>query len=313
VAGPIERAKSLLPQILNPRIFKQTYFYEGIYLIFWGLFLKMFVADNLATIVDPVFDSSPPYNGIKVLLSTYAFAIQIFCDFAGYSSIARGLGRVMGFDIMVNFNMPYFSTNPREFWGRWHISLSTWLRDYLYIPLGGNKNGGVLTCRNLAITMLLGGLWHGAAWTFVLWGAYQGVLLIFHRSVEPFISNSSNPIINSYSRLYRWVRVLIFFQFVCVGWLIFRAQSVTQAQMMFSSIFSNFVPERGIGLYGMTIHIIKYSSILFFVEFLQYLKGDLFVVFRFRPIFQTTFYLVLFYLIVLLGVMSSEEFIYFQF
>ena len=141
VAGPIERAKHLLPQILVPRKLSLDKFYEGCYLIFWGLFQKVFIADNLAKIVDPVFAGNSPYNGIQVILALYAFAFQILCDFSGYSNIARGLGKCMGFDIMVNFNLPYFSTNPREFWRRWHISLSTWLRDYLYISLGGNRRG----------------------------------------------------------------------------------------------------------------------------------------------------------------------------
>jgi len=174
VAGPIERASHLLPQILSKRKVTIDKFCEGCYLIFWGLFLKVFVADNLARLVDPIFASDPPYNGVKVLLGLYAFAFQIFGDFAGYSNIARGLGKCMGFDIMVNFNLPYFVTNPSDFWRRWHISLSTWLRDYLYIPLGGNKKGTLFTYRNLAITMFLGGLWHGAAWTFIIWGAYRG-------------------------------------------------------------------------------------------------------------------------------------------
>src|SRR3989338_2546534 len=150
VAGPIERATHLLPQILKPRRFSLGQFYEGSYLIFWGLFQKVFVADNLAAIVNPVFAASPPYDGAKVLLALYAFAFQIYCDFAGYSNIARGLGRCMGFDIMVNFTLPYFAKNPREFWQRWHISLSQWLRDYLYVPLGGNRKGKFRTYLNMA-------------------------------------------------------------------------------------------------------------------------------------------------------------------
>src|SRR3989338_4479606 len=150
VAGPIERATHLLPQVLSPRKVTLDGFYEGCYLIFWGLFQKVFVADNLAAIVNPVFAAPPPYNGAKVLLTLYAFAFQIYCDFAGYSNMARGLGKCMGFDIMVNFNIPYFAANPREFWQRWHISLSQWLRDYLYVPLGGNRKGKFRTYLNMA-------------------------------------------------------------------------------------------------------------------------------------------------------------------
>ncbi|MFC1453529.1 MBOAT family O-acyltransferase, partial [Verrucomicrobiota bacterium] len=181
VAGPIERASRLLPQILNARKLTAARFYEGGYLILWGLFKKVFVADNLATIVDPVFalDGSP--GGGQVLVALYAFAFQIYCDFSGYSDIARGVGKCLGFDIMLNFRLPYFARNPRDFWQRWHISLSSWLRDYLYIPLGGNRRGSARTYANLAIVMLLGGLWHGAAGTFILWGGYHGFLLIAHR------------------------------------------------------------------------------------------------------------------------------------
>ena len=139
VAGPIERAKNLLPQILRPRKVNLCDFYSGSYLIFWGIFLKVFIADNLAQVVDPIFIKEPPYMGKEVLVSLYAFSFQIFCDFAGYSNIAIGVARCMGFKLMNNFNLPYFSTNPSEFWQRWHISLSSWLRDYLYIPLGGNR------------------------------------------------------------------------------------------------------------------------------------------------------------------------------
>ncbi|MBE9529897.1 MAG: MBOAT family protein, partial [Proteobacteria bacterium] len=188
VAGPIERAKNLLPQMLLPRKLTVDKFYEGCYLIFWGLFLKVFIADNLARMVDPVFSSSGPYDGVRVLLALYAFAFQIFGDFAGYSNIARGLAKCMGFDLMVNFNLPYFAVNPKDFWQRWHISLSTWFRDYLYIPLGGNRHGQMNTCRNLAITMLLCGLWHGAAWTFIVWGAYHALLQIIHKLLQPLLS-----------------------------------------------------------------------------------------------------------------------------
>jgi len=192
VAGPIERARNLLPQILSPRTFSVDRFYEGCYLIFWGLFQKIVIADNLAKMVVPVFGDWQ-YESGKVLLALYAFAFQIFCDFAGYSNIARGLGRVMGFEIMVNFRLPYFATNPREFWRRWHISLSSWLRDYLYIPLGGSRKGAIFTCRNILITMLLGGLWHGAAWTFVFWGVYHSFLLVAHRGVELLFGKMSLP------------------------------------------------------------------------------------------------------------------------
>jgi len=214
VAGPIERATHLLPQVLQPRKITLEQFYEGCYLIFWGLFQKIFIADNLAKMVNPVFSAAAPYDGVKVLSALYAFAFQIYCDFAGYSNMARGLGKCMGFDIMVNFNLPYFATNPRDFWRRWHISFSTWLRDYLYIPLGGNQKGPLITYRNIALTMLLGGLWHGANWRFVIWGGYQGLLLIIHRLLEPWLKQLPQPKSFIKEKLWLFARVAFFFHLI---------------------------------------------------------------------------------------------------
>ena len=186
VAGPIERASNLLPQIENPRTITRAGIESGAWLIFWGLFKKCVIADNLAVLVDGVFGATGA-TGATSLLALYAFAFQILCDFSGYSDIARGLARWMGVELMLNFNNPYAALNPKDFWSRWHISLSSWLRDYLYIPLGGNRKGRRRTYINLALTMLLGGLWHGAAWTFVTWGAFHGLLLvIYHRWAEKF-------------------------------------------------------------------------------------------------------------------------------
>ncbi|MFC1754722.1 MBOAT family O-acyltransferase [Thermoproteota archaeon] len=313
VAGPIERAKRLLPQILSPRRFRLDYFYEGVFLILWGLYQKVFIADNLAKIVDPIFASSYPYNGVQVLLATYAFAIQIFCDFAGYSNIARGLGRVMGFDIMVNFNLPYFAVNPSDFWRRWHISLSTWLKDYLYIPLGGNKKGALATYRNLALTMILGGLWHGAAWTFVAWGAYHGILLIFYRTSKFLRNIITLPKGTLIKKLSFIIRVLFFFHLVCLGWIIFRAQSLTQAVYMIHSLFFNFSIIRGFGLGYAIRSIVFFGYILFVMQVFQYMRNDLFAIFKFKPLFQISFYLIILFSILFMGVATGEEFIYFQF
>lgn len=182
VAGPIERASHLLPQLTKPRTIRREQVYEGAWLIAWGLFKKAVIADNVAPRIDEVFLLGNDWaSGGACLVAIYGFAIQIYCDFSGYSDVARGLGKLQGVDIMRNFQIPYVATNPSEFWRRWHISLSTWLRDYLYVPLGGNRGGPLRTYRNLLLTMILGGLWHGAAWTFVLWGVYQGGLLALHR------------------------------------------------------------------------------------------------------------------------------------
>ena len=304
VAGPIERAKHLLPQILAPRKLNLDKIYKGFYLIFWGLFLKIFIADNLAEIVDPVFISNAPYNGIQVLLSVYAFSFQIFCDFAGYSSIARGLGKVMGFDIMLNFNLPYFATNPREFWRRWHISLSTWLRDYLYIPLGGNKKGSAKTYRNIAITMLLGGLWHGAAWTFVIWGAYQGVLLIIHRLIEPWLKRIKMNFV---------VRLVFFFHLLCLGWLIFRAESMSQVFNMLHSLIFNFHLSPDIRLEFTVAKMAFYLFILIAVQSLQFKKDDQMIILKgSRPV-RFAFYYACLLLMMIFAALGQNQFIYFQF
>src|SRR5436305_788227 len=187
VAGPIMRPTTLLPQIEQKRRFDIQQFYQGSYLIFWGLTKKVVVADNLALFVNDLFSQWQTINGGLALLAIYAFAFQIYCDFSGYTDAARGIAKCLGFELALNFNLPYLSANPKEFWARWHISLSTWLRDYLYIPLGGNRGGKVMVYRNLMLTMIIGGLWHGAAWTFVLWGFYQGALLVGHRLLEPYL------------------------------------------------------------------------------------------------------------------------------
>ncbi len=178
VAGPIMRPTTLLPQITTPRRFDIERFYQGSYLIFWGLLKKVVVADNLGLIVKDLFGRWETLDGGLALLAVYAFAFQIYGDFSGYTDIARGVSKCLGFELSLNFNLPYFATSPRDFWTRWHISLSQWLRDYLYITLGGSRGGTARTYRNLMITMTLGGLWHGPAWTYVLWGVYHGALLV---------------------------------------------------------------------------------------------------------------------------------------
>ncbi len=312
VAGPIERAKRLLPQILSRRRLTLGMLYEGCYLIFWGLFQKVFIADNLAKIVDPVFAADPPYNGVKVLIALYAFAFQIFCDFAGYSNIARGLSKCMGFDIMVNFNLPYFATNPREFWQRWHISLSSWLRDYLYIPLGGNRKGTLITHRNLAITMLLGGLWHGAAWTFVFWGAYQALLLVMHKLFEPFLTKIPSPKSVFVGRIWSFIKVVFFFHLMCLGWLIFRANSIAQILNMLHGVFFNFFLILPIVKYYFS-YLFLMLCFLIIVQIFQWKTGDIMIVRRWPISIRFYVYLFMFYLIIIWGEYGTREFIYFQF
>ena len=325
VAGPIERAKRLLPQILSERLVTRESLIDGVYLIGWGLFQKVVVADNLSRIVDPVFaagSSLQGYGGWDVLLATYAFAFQIFCDFAGYSNIARGLGRCMGFDIMVNFRSPYLAANPSEFWRRWHISLSTFLRDYLYIPLGGNRKGPARTFLNLTVTMVLGGLWHGAAWTFVLWGAYHGLLLMFYRFVTPtatVASDRSDGIAQAF-------RIVVFFHLICAGWVIFRAQSVQQCLHMAASVGNAILEVWGTteaipaDLGGRLLALMFFISPLLLHRFIAGQDPEEAGIKSWTARQRTVFTLGLVYMCLYIVILGSEslvgagrEFIYFQF
>lgn len=232
VAGPILRAADLLPKVMNPRPMSRDMFLSGLQLALWGFFVKLVIADNMAPIVERAF-SNPQARGAVVIVGTYAFAFQIYCDFMGYTAIARGVARMMGFELVLNFNLPYFSSNPAEFWRRWHISLSSWLRDYLYIRLGGNRTARWKVYRNLIVTMLLGGLWHGASWTFIIWGLYHGLLLCAHRALVD--AGIIRPDCARHP-LARLAGIVAFFQVTCLGWLIFRAGSATDLGAKLSSI-----------------------------------------------------------------------------
>lgn len=242
IAGPIMRAKDLLPQILALRKLSFDKFSRGLYLILWGLIQKIFIADNLANIANPVFASNPPYNGLIVLIAVYAFAFQIFCDFAGYSNISIGLGRCMGFDTTSNFDRPYLSKNPADFWRRWHITLSTWLRDYLYTPIVVNRrywgDWGIIF--GLMVTLIVCGFWHGAAWTFVVWGAYHGLLLAIHYLSRPLLIKILTPKNVVFKKIWGFVQIVIFFHIICIGWIFFWAKSISQAFSMLYSIIFRF-------------------------------------------------------------------------
>lgn len=238
VAGPIERARNLLPEIAAPREITWHNLSRGAVLCLVGLIKKIVIADAISPSVDAVYRMDDP-SGAAVAVATWLFALQIYCDFSGYTDIARGVAKMLGFGLMRNFAQPYFSTNPQEFWRRWHISLSSWLRDYLYISLGGNRKGRRRTQVNLMATMVLGGLWHGAAWNFVLWGAYQGALLVGHRQ---FFGRNSHVgegrVPRGLRGLWHVVQVVLFFQVVCYGWLLFRATSFGQVVDFTARLFT---------------------------------------------------------------------------
>jgi alginate O-acetyltransferase complex protein AlgI len=308
VAGPIMRPTSLLPQVCSRRRFNLHQFYEGSYLIFWGLVKKVVVADNLALFVNDLFGRWPQLDGGSCLLALYAFAFQIYGDFSGYTDIARGVAKCLGFEIPLNFNLPYFATSPKDFWNRWHISLSHWLRDYLYIALGGSRRGTLLTYRNLMLTMILGGLWHGAQWTFVVWGIYQGILLVLHRLTSPWLERI-RPVDPVDRACWTGLRIVVTFHLVCLGWLIFRADSLEQVAGMLTAIWKRPAIPAASYLIPVALTIIP----LWVVQLLQYSSKDLNAIARTPWYVRSLFYTACFYAIVLVGQFGGQQFIYFQF
>jgi D-alanyl-lipoteichoic acid acyltransferase DltB (MBOAT superfamily) len=265
VAGPIERASHLLPQFERTVKITLPMVEEGLWLMVWGMFKKVALADNLAPLTDLVFQSDS-WNAPSVLLGTVAFGFQIYCDFSGYSDIARGSARVLGFDILFNFNLPYAATDPREFWRRWHISLSTWLRDYLYIPLGGNRLGSARTYVNLLATMVLGGLWHGAAWNFVLWGAWHGTGLAVHRAVAERRSEETTRG-GARFRALAWCATMLF---VFYGWLLFRARSFGQIVSMTRALGDFTAPA---WLASSVVTLVAFTMPVILMELWQFRHG----------------------------------------
>jgi D-alanyl-lipoteichoic acid acyltransferase DltB (MBOAT superfamily) len=230
VAGPIVRASELLPQLERPRDPRKVENARAFFLILSGLFLKVVIANHLAAhIVDEVFAAPDQHSSLEVLVAVYAYAVQIFADFCGYTNIAIGIALLLGFQFPQNFNSPYAAVSLQDFWRRWHLTLSRWLRDYLYIPLGGNRKGRIRTYVNLLVTMLLGGLWHGAAWTFVVWGGIHGVGL----SVERALGG-----IRPASAATRWLARLVTFHVVCFAWIFFRADSLGRAEQVLERLFT---------------------------------------------------------------------------
>jgi D-alanyl-lipoteichoic acid acyltransferase DltB (MBOAT superfamily) len=235
VAGPIVRAADFLPQLGYDKTWDRERLRRGLRLTVVGLAKKVVVADSVAIIADAVFADPGSYGLVGTWLGVVAFAVQIYCDFSGYSDVAIGVAAMLGYDIPKNFAHPYIAQSIREFWRRWHISLSTWLRDYLYIPLGGNRHGELLTYRNLMLTMVLGGLWHGAAWTFVAWGVYQGLMLSATRLGErrfPRLTGVDADVGLPVAA----ARMAVTFVFVCFGWVLFRAQSFSDALHLSASM-----------------------------------------------------------------------------
>ena len=306
VAGPIERASHLLPQFAQTRVITWAMMEEGVWLMLRGLFKKVVLADNFAPLADLVFQNTT-WSAPTVVLGTTAFALQIYCDFSGYSDIARGTARVLGFDIMVNFNRPYGATGLRDFWRRWHISLSTWLRDYLYVPLGGNRRGPARTLVNLLVTMLLGGLWHGAAWNFVLWGAWHGGGLIVQRV---FASRSDSTGVKPAAPIEGILSWTATMAFVSYGWLLFRARSLQQVFDMTRAL-GEFKSPDWMGSFA--LNLLVFGALLAALEIWEAKSGPRLAPFLLPAWARIAISGVLILAIVLFWVKQQAPFIYFQF
>ncbi len=302
VAGPIIRAKDLLPQLERVPDTTEDVRWHGTRLICWGFFKKCVIADNLAPIVNHAFNGVVlPENSLLWWGVMVAFAFQIYCDFSGYSDIARGLGNWMGFEFPVNFKNPYWAKSLRDFWRRWHISLSTWFRDYVYIPLGGSKSAWWITPIPLMLTFILSGVWHGAAWHFVVWGAIHGTALGVERQVGKILP----PIANIYTNVLGWCYTFIF---VLLSWVFFRAESIEQAWTIIRTMFT--APTHWI---EPNWRIVGLLVILLLGEFVAALvnKWQLFSITCFRYVEIAAFVLILAMAVFLRG--TGQEFIYFQF
>ncbi len=328
VAGPIERAENLLPQFHKPQKVTANSLAWGLRMIVYGLVKKMFIADFFARFANVVFNDVYSHSPMSILIASMFFAIQIYCDFSGYSDIARGSAKLFGYDLMLNFNTPYLSKSIREFWTRWHISLSSFLKDYVYIPLGGNKKGDKIKTINLLITFFISGLWHGAAWTFVLWGLYHAAAQIIEDKSENIRNKIKNKLkINQASKAYKAFRVMLIFLVVCVGWILFRANTFNEAMYMLTQLpkavinpFINFnqtIITFGIGINEM-IRIVLSIVILFLYDSMLYKGEEPFsvlstkkAVIRYSISYILAFIAIIAFLTAPSGVVA--EFIYFQF
>jgi alginate O-acetyltransferase complex protein AlgI len=311
VAGPIVRAVDFLPQIQrNNQRWNWMNFTNGFGLMLTGFAKKIIIADSLAPFVDSTFNNPENCSSLTLILGTIFYSFQIYCDFSGYSDIAIGTAKILGYDFPLNFNLPYFSRSFSEFWTRWHISLSRWLRDYLYIPLGGNRKGKLMTYRNLMITMLLGGLWHGANYTFIIWGFLHGVYLVLEKGLAAFMNrfeiNWKGPICSAIS-------LITVYSLTCLAWIFFRSQTLGEAKGFISGILA----FDGMSLSSLPnkFEIFKNLSVIVLLVALEAmsLRIDFNNLFVKKPVFRLCAAAMIIWLIALIGTFSSSQFIYFQF
>ncbi len=311
VAGPIERATRLLPQISAPRQITAGKVDTALFLIIWGYFKKVAIADNLAHVADAVFNNYQEYRGLDLVVGALAFTVQIYCDFSGYSDIARGVARLLGFELCINFRLPYLATSPSDFWGRWHISLSSWLRDYLYVPLGGNRHGAAKTYRNLMLTMLLGGLWHGASWNFVFWGLYHGFILVIYRLAGDGRTAAAPSHVTAGPILHvrRAGQIVLMFTLTVGGWILFRSRSAEQIGYFFTHL--GWAASDATSEYA--FELAYFTTPLLLMQACQHVTRDLLVPTRWPVPARVAVYSVLLTGICVFGVREASEFIYFQF
>jgi len=320
VAGPIERPQNILHQFREKKYFDYIRVVSGLRLMLWGFFKKMVIADNLAVVADNVFNNPLEQNSLTFLLGAFFFTFQIYADFSGYSDIAIGSARVMGFDLMKNFNLPYLAQSIRDFWDRWHISLSTWFRDYLYIPIGGSKAGAFRKRLNILFVFLISGLWHGASWNFVVWGGLHGT----YRITEDFMNETSLfkfSFLNSYVK--KMAKIVFTFLLVLLTWVFFRVnidEAIYAIRVMvfgMGDLIANTSKGEGLflGLNSSRSEILCLIAAICFFYFSDRLKEMA----RFKNLFRVNsfvrfgLYFLFLFLIVLFSVMSETQFIYFQF
>ena len=318
VAGPIERPQNMLHQLYEKHQFKYWQAVQGLRLIMWGMFKKIVIADRLSPFVDTVYDNPHNYHGFQVILATIFFTFQIFCDFSGYSDIALGTAEIMGFKLMVNFNRPYFSKSISEFWKRWHISLSTWFRDYLYFPLGGNRVSKNRSHLNQMIVFMVSGLWHGANWTFVIWGTLHGTYLVVGNITKNFRDKLSLKIglvpTGVFTKL---IEVGGTFVLAAFAWIFFRAANIGNALTIIKNGLHMSRTQLGMYMLGTDTYNFKLCFVfLILMETIHLLlrKGDLNYLLNKQPVWlRWASYVVIFLLIVNFGVLGDHQFIYFQF
>ena len=313
VAGPIERPQNLLWQFREKHSFDAERIYAGLRLMLWGLFKKVVIADRLAIYVNKVYGDVEGWEGANVILATVFFAIQIYCDFSGYSDMAIGSAKVMGFKLMTNFNRPYFARNIQEFWKRWHISLSTWFRDYVYISLGGNRVSRQRVYGNVAIVFILSGFWHGANWTFIIWGGIHALLITAYMFYKEFINPKT---VNN--RIADFFSMLFTFALVCIAWVFFRAESVPDAMLvlakMFQADFSSFklVKDAYDAQFTTVSVLISMAMIVLMLVYERFHDTQLTSLDK-RPVFDMAFNSLILFAVISFGVYQETSFIYFQF